>query len=117
SLVLVTNEGGTRHVEVMSGIFEEGDALTDAWFLDNAIAATAYVENQVFSGSSTGVKAYGFWHLNGKTVTVFAGGLDLGDFLVTNGTIELPYGSKGPLSATAGFTAAFVAAFSGAMKI
>jgi hypothetical protein len=62
----------------------------------------------------------GLWHLNGKTVQVFAGGLDCGDpgegkpysdFVVSNGSVTIPYGDG--VSAGAGrglFTSDFAQA-------
>ncbi len=35
----------------------------------------------------------GLWHLNGQTVTVFAGGLDVGDYSVVSGSLTVPYGA------------------------
>jgi hypothetical protein len=68
-----------------------------------------------------GLTINGLWHLNGKTVQVFAGGLDCGDrgpgtvgftdFTVANGSIFVPYGDGvGAGSGRGLFTAAFAAA-------
>ncbi len=115
SLTMVTNDAATglRHVEVLTDTMDEDSALTEAWFLDDAVPPTST------SSSATGLTINGLWHLNGKTVQVFAGGLDCGDpgegkpfadFLVTNGSVFVPYGDS--ISAGAGrglFTAAFAA--------
>lgn len=115
ALTMVTNDAATniRHVEVLTDTQDEQSPLAEAWFLDDAIVPSSMVK------SPTGVTLNGLWHLNGKTVQVFAGGLDLGDpgegkpfsdFLVTNGSLVVPYGDS--ISAGAGrgkFTAAFLA--------
>lgn len=117
SLTMVTNDTATnvRHVEVLSDLFEEGSALTTAWFLDDAISAPAYATNIVMGGAS-GITIYGLWNLNGKTVTVFAGGLDCGDWMVSNGAVQVPF-YPSPLQTNQLFTSTFVAGFSGAMPI
>ena len=88
SLVMVTNDPGTniRHVELLADMFEETDNLQDAWMLDDAVIPSSYAVG------STGVTFNGLWHLNGKLVTVFAAGLDCGDFTVAAGSIGVPYG-------------------------
>ena len=101
ALVMVTNDPATgiRHVEVLADMFEETDNYQNAWFLDDAVTPTSYVIG------ATGLTINGLWHLNGKTVQVFVGGLDAGlqnqigsglpvysDFTVANGSITVPYG-------------------------
>lgn len=103
NLMLVTTDNAGSHVEMMTDIFGETDALPDAWFLDDAIVPI------VTAVSSTEVTFSGLWHLNGKTVQVFAGGLDCGDrgdgttgytdFVVSDGSITVPFAdgiSAGP---------------------
>ena len=91
-----------RHVEVLTDIYEEYNTITQAWFLDDAVAPIMLIE-------TNGVTCYGLWHLNGKTVTAWIGGLDCGDFAVSNGQIFVPWGSAGPLPAKAGlFTLAYL---------
>jgi hypothetical protein len=122
TLTMVTNDPATgiRHVEVLTDAMDELAPLASAWFLDDAAAPTSTV-----SASTGGAYGYGsltlngLWHLNGKTVQVFAGGLDCGDpgegkpfadFVVANGSITIAYGdgvSAGPGRGL--LTAAFVA--------
>lgn len=115
ALTVVTNDTvtGVRNVEVMTDIFQEGDALQDAWHLDNAAAPSSYATGTV-AGGAPGVILYGLHHLNGKTVTVFAGGLDLGDWPVTDGAASIPF-APSTLQTNTLFTAAFVSGFAGAM--
>lgn len=88
ALSMVTNDPATNvhHVEMMADIFEETDTMQSAWFLDDAVTPTSYV-----AGSSS-VTFNGLWHLNGKTATVFAAGLDCGDYAVSSGSLTVPYG-------------------------
>lgn len=75
TLTLVTNDTATnvRHVEMLTDIPDETSTLSSSWFLDDAVNPTS-----ITVGAST-VTINGLWHLNGKTVQVIAGGLDLGD--------------------------------------
>lgn len=126
TLMVVTNDPATniRHVEMMNPIFEEGNSLSQAWFLDNSVpptstqAASVVVSNPPAATDRPygGLTFNGLWHLNGKTVSVYAGGLDCGDYPVSNGSLTVPYGD-GVSAGTANglFTAAFVASFNGAM--
>jgi len=112
SLSLVTNDPATgiRHVEVMSNLWEEESDISASWFVDDGVAPTI-TQNVVFGGVST-MRCSGLWHLNGKTVAVVAGGLDLGDYLVTDGACSVPYGVANGL-----FTTAFVASFTDGMPV
>lgn len=78
---------GIYHVEQMSRLLDPADALTSAWFVDDAVTPSGLL------AGPTGVTFYGLWHLNGKTVSVVCGGLDCGDFLVANGQVMVPYQS------------------------
>ncbi len=111
--VMVTNDVTTniRHVEMLSDPFEEGDALTKAWFMDDATDQVVYTTATVLGGAS-GIIISGLTYLNGKTVSVFAGGLDLGDYAISSGQVQVPF-----LTSNALFTAAFVSAYSGVMPI
>lgn len=109
--MVTTDANGTRHVEKLATQFEEDDDLTDAWLLDDAIVPTSTQASVVPATDAPygGLTVNGLWPLNGKTVTVFAGGLDCGDFLVASGSIFMPFGDS--ISAGTGsglFTAALV---------
>ena len=86
SLVMVTNDtvSNIRHVELMQTMFDVDYPITSAWFCDDADVP------QSASISSNTITFNGFWHLNGKTVSVWCAGLDCGDALVTNGSITVP---------------------------
>ena len=89
-LCMVAYDGTKRSVLIMDMIAEEGDALGAELLLDQGVLATA-VEATV-SGQG-GMRLYGLWHLNGQTVQATASGLDLGDYLVANGSAFIPYGN------------------------
>jgi hypothetical protein len=139
SLFMVTNDitTGIRHVEMLADYFEETDNYANAWLLDDAVTPTNYTNSPTlqpalsgavtvlgpggyprppytnFGGKpTTSLTIYGLWHLNNKTVTVFAGGLDCGDFVVANGSVTVPFGD-GIAAGTANglFTLAFVNSF------
>jgi hypothetical protein len=121
ALTMVTSDGITRHVEIMTDVPEEGATLAQASYLDDAVNPTSVTTSSVTPAPYGGVTLNGLWHLNGKTVQAWCGGLDCGlqengsfvDFVVTNGSIVIPYGdgiSAG--SAKGQFTAAFAAGLS-----
>jgi len=110
TMVTAGATGDPRHVEVMTDAAGENDAFADAWFLDDAVNPTSITTTVAPSTGAPfgGMTVNGLWHLNGKTVQVFAGGLDCGDrgdlnvitdFVVTNGSCFVPFGdsvSAGP---------------------
>jgi hypothetical protein len=123
ALAMVTNDPTTniRHVEIMTDMLDEQATLAQAAYLDDATAGTSYTISNSTPAPYGGLTVNGLWHLNGKTVQAWIGGLDCGaqeggntysDFLVTNGSIVIPFGDG--ISAGSGqglFTAAFVASF------
>ncbi len=127
TLTMVTNDtDGIRHVELLTDTPDENAALETAWFLDNAVQPTSTIVDLTPVDPIApygGVTLNGLWHLNGKTVQVFAGGLDLGDrgtvtspgyftdFTVTNGSCYVPFGDGIDAGCGRGlFTPAFLAA-------
>jgi hypothetical protein len=133
TLTIVSNDPATgiRWVEVLSDIPDENAGLTDAWNLDGSVAPSSYQINLV-TDVPVALGLNGLWHLNGKTVTVWAGGLDVGDWPVVNGSIAVPFGdgvnsgpagtsnTTGPFRPGGGgylLTPDFVNAFAGAMPI
>lgn len=123
SLTAVTNDAATGiyHVEVLTDTPDELTALSACWFLDDAVNPTSISSSTVPAPPLApygGLTINGLWHLNGKTVQVFAGGCDCGDpgqgnpfsdFVVTNGSVFVPYGDGLSVGPGAGqFTADFV---------
>jgi hypothetical protein len=93
TLAIVSNDLGTsiRHVELAGTMFEEDDLLTAAAFLDDAIVPIT--GETVTVSSIVYIRFWGLWNLNGKKVTVFAAGLDCGDYLVEGGYCDVPLAS------------------------
>lgn len=94
ALAMVTNEPSTniRFVEQMTTLNDETAPLTKSWFLDTAVtpqAAQLIGTNIIFGGLS---------YLNGHKVSVFAAGIDCGDYVVTNGQVSVPLGYTDPLT-------------------
>lgn len=130
TLIAVTNDPdtGVHWVEVLGDLQEETTPIEDAWFADGSVVPT--YEVVVIDGTSVSLDLHGLWHLNGETVAVWAGGLDLGDYVVTDGSISVPFGdgvnsgpggtsdTTGPWNAGGGaylLTPALVAGWAGAM--
>lgn len=95
ALSMVTTTGGltpVRFVEQLTTMFDEEDSLFDAWFLDGAIVPDQYGADTV--AGKPGLRFTGLWYLAGKTVSVFACGLDVGDFAVeADGSVFVPFGT------------------------
>lgn len=115
TMTMVTNgadayalTGGTRWVEMMTDLFEGDTPLYDAWHVDGGLVPTGMYEA---TNVVLGVYMTGLWYLRGKTVSVFAGGLDVGDFTVdSKGRVFVPYGS-GVAPALIDYTAVGAGAF------
>lgn len=93
SITMITKDPDTNvhYVEVLTELFDETATMNDAWFVDCATAPLGGMEQTV--DGVLGVVFSGFAMLEGKTVSAVIGGLDLGDFVVTNGAIFCPYQS------------------------
>ena len=102
ALTLATNDttANIRFVEVLTDILDEGSTPAQAKYLDAQIvptstgAASVVTHTPAQAGDTPygGLVLNGLWPLNGKTVTAWLGGLDCGDYTVTNGSITVPYG-------------------------
>lgn len=104
ALMMITNDPATniRFVEMLTDIFDEDNTIFQSWFVDEAIVP----KFSQLTLDGLGVNLYGYWPLIGTTVSVFAGGLDCGDFLVqAGGLIYVPFGSDPDEQ----FTAAYLA--------
>ena len=110
TMVTLDSNSGVYHVEILQDLAEETTALAAYWLLDDATAPATTSTSNSSPAPYGGLTINGLWHLNGKTVTVWASGLDCGDFTVASGSITVPYGD-GVSAGTANglFTAAFAA--------
>lgn len=86
SLVTQDPDTGFCYVEFLQTIWDDGDSLLTAWYVDGGISVAAAARID-----ATTVRLYGLWYMVGEEVTVWGAGLDLGDYTVTaDGTIDLP---------------------------
>jgi len=94
ALMMTTEDSsGLYHVELMTGMADESVTLQTAWHLDGAIIPSSTVVNAPTTQYPYGTLTLnGLWPLNGATATVWAGGLDCGDYAVSNGSLTLPFG-------------------------
>jgi hypothetical protein len=109
-LAMVTNGIGFHAVELMTNLFDVEDTIYDAFFVDTAIVPTAAKTVAYGAIPVTYTRFYGLTYATGTTVSVWAGGLDCGDFVVqAGGFVDVPYGSAGGLY-SASYLAGLVAA-------
>jgi hypothetical protein len=101
-ITIITSDGTPTGywIEVLTDIADEEDTALDAFNLDGACrpfgSQTATVDGV------DGIYLYGYYYLAGKTIQVWGGGLDLGDFTVAaDGSVFVPFGADGAY--TAGF--------------
>ena len=100
TLAMVTNDPSTnvRYVESMTPMLDETDPLTNAWFLDCAVTPPAAEVVSYGTPSANYVRFYGLHYLDGKAISVFAAALDCGNYVVENGTVDVPLGILDPIS-------------------
>lgn len=96
ALTLVTQDAnGINYIEVLSDAFNEDQTLVNAIFVDQATKPTSWVMAAATTANPYGTITFnGLWHFNGKTVTVWAAGLDCGDYVVSNGSLTVPFGDS-----------------------
>lgn len=94
---------GPYWIECMMPMMTDTDAQYIAWHTD-ASGVGGYVRRMITANGDSfdGLRVYGLRYLNGVTVHPYIGGLDLGNFVVANGSIDIPYSGS--------FTAAFLEA-------
>jgi len=112
ALTMVTLDAATGiyHVEVMTDAADEGNTLIQATYVDDAVNPASISTSNVTPAPYGGLTINGLWHLNGKTVTAWLGGLDCGDYAVANGSITVPYGDGVSAGTAQGlFTAVYAA--------
>lgn len=99
SLYAVTNNADSdasdyniRNVEILMPVFDSGADDCDAFFVDNGIVPCCAQKFLVSNGDSfDGVRLWGFTQLEDQSVAAFIGGLDVGDFAVSGGHIDVPF--------------------------
>lgn len=92
--MMTVDDDGVHYVEVMTSLFD--DALLTSWFLDAGVSNV--VAEQL---NATTVRFWGLYQSIGETVSLWVGGLDLGDHVViAPGYVDVDF--------TADFTAAYL---------
>lgn len=104
---VVVGGDNVHHVVFGTRLPEEEDTIWQAEYLDDAIIPSC---GESYT-ADTGIRLHGLWSLNNQVVTAFVAGLDCGDFTVTDGYIQVPYGSASGL-----FTKRYVTELSAAME-
>lgn len=94
SLVVRDPNTGYHYVYVLTDIFETNNQLGDAYFVDHGTGPA------MFDYQTNSLTLYGLWRLEGASVAAFVGGIDMGDFTVTNGTITVPVNGASSLLTT-----------------
>ena len=90
---------GIYHVEALTELPAQQAAITASWFLDDAVVPTSAVSvfvaptGHAEAGAPNSIQFNGLWHLNGQEVTVFAAGVDCGDYAVADGSVIVPFGA------------------------
>ncbi len=88
-MITLDSTTGIYHVEFMEDMFQVDEAITAGWWLDDAVVPDGGVITGTMQSGAT-ITFSGMWHLNGKTATVWCGGIDCGDAVVSNGQITVP---------------------------
>lgn len=103
-----------RMVSILTNVPDETTTLAGAWHLDCGIVPS-FTQNVTIGGVNY-FQCGGLWPHEGMTVTVYAGGLDLGDHTVSGGVVNVPY-APGTNAANTSFTQAFVSGYTGTMPV
>lgn len=116
TLMMITSNGqvGGRQIEVLTDILDEGSTLLQAQYVDGAVAPIVSQAQPTANMPYGGLTLSGLWPVNGATISVWAGGLDCGDFQVLNGSLTVPYGDGENVGTAKGlFTQSYVASIPG----
>lgn len=113
ALYMVTNQPnsgtidqGVRWVEVLTPQFDDAVPDAEAYFVDGGSTPVGSTLSLIATGGSfNGVTLNGLNYLNGQKATITIGGLDLGDYSVLNGQVQLNFGTP------AAFTLSFFQEF------
>jgi hypothetical protein len=81
-----------RWVQCMMPAFDSSSADWEAYLTDGGANPSYMQRMSVANGDSfDGIRIFGLWNLNGRTITPVVGGLDLGDRAVTNGYCDVAF--------------------------
>lgn len=91
---MVTNDASTgiRYVEMLRPSWDDEQEDWAGAFVDaGAEACCARIMKIDYGDSFDGIRIYGCWHLNGRSVVPIVASLDLGDRTVTDGYVDIPF--------------------------
>lgn len=101
---------GVHWVEYLMPRFDPAVEDWSAFFVDGGANPCCATIMSVSNGDGfDGLRIFGLWHLNGKTISPVLGGLDLGDRAVAGGFCDVPFSSD----PDAKFTMAFLTGLDG----
>jgi hypothetical protein len=86
-LVELDADTSVRHVTMSRPMLDENTSLLNGWWVDDGIVPYGA------KSSTSGLTLYGLSNHGTATVSVQIGGLDCGDFTVSNGTVFVPWQS------------------------
>lgn len=85
---------GVHHVEYLMPLFDDSVADWGSFFVDGGATPCCARKFLVSNGDAfNGVRLYGLTYLNGLQTSVVIGGLDLGDYTVANGYVDIHFGT------------------------
>lgn len=91
AVAMVTSDGSKRWVQLITDLFDVDWTIGDAMFVDFAETPSMW---EVIAGSPTVLRLYSLHYLAGKSVDVFAGGIDAGTLVVAaDGHLDIPIDS------------------------
>lgn len=88
------DDDNPRWIETMMPVYVTTQPVWRSWHTD-ASSPGYYVRRMITANGEpfNGLRIYLSWYMNGETVHPYIGGLDLGDFVVSNGYIDVPFTS------------------------
>lgn len=98
---------GFCYVHLMTDIFDQDNVIGDSYFVDSGQSPSMLKIDTTTNPHV--VRLYSLWRLVGRTISVFIGGVDAGDFVVqADGTVSVPIDNGGLLTTAllAGLTTA-----------
>lgn len=91
-IVALNAATGYREMLALDSIPDDGSPSWNSFYVDGVVPASAVQQLSVATGDPIdGIRLLGLQNVNGQTVTPVLAGLDLGDFTVASGKVDIPY--------------------------
>lgn len=102
SMVTYDSIANIYYVELLTDLFSDTGVASDAWFVDGGVTPAGSLMTG-FGANATNLEIFGLQSFNGKTISAYIAGVDVGDYPVSNGVINisLPAGANGVLTGSA----------------